>query len=365
MTWYLDSGPQGLAIISSRIRLARNLEGFDFPARLDAQVAEAVADAVRGALLDETSGEPAAYLDLHLEELGPEERQSLVERRLISQELLATAHGAGLLLSRDEGLAIMVGEEDHIRIQAMRPGLDLASCWEEADRVSRALERKLAIAFDRDYGFLTACPTNTGTGLRASVMAHLPALTRLNQIAVLGERLGKLGFTVRGYHGEHSRPQGDLVQISNQLTLGIDEQELIRDLEQIVEQTIQLERDAQRRVFGGEDLRTEDRVHRALATLRSARLMSAEEAHRLLSELRLGLTMGLIDGIEPALLNRMMIAIEPATLQKAEGRTLDSGARDQLRAAMLRSSFAEQHISGEAAEGPSTETHGDEREGDA
>ncbi len=336
MTWYLAAGPEGDLIVSSRIRLARNLEGYPFGSRLAPEQATELLERIRSAC--RASGDD--YLDIRLEDLSPEEQLSLVERRLISPELLEQKNPVGLLLGRDESIAIMLGEEDHIRIQSMRAGLDLIPAWEAADAVARIIESRLPIAWSERYGFLTACPTNVGTGLRASVMMHLPALTRLGQIEALTRNLSKLGFTVRGYHGEHSRTQGCLVQISNQLTLGIRERELLGDLGQIVEQMLQLERRAREQAFGSDDVRTADRVQRAIGILGHARLITSEEALDLLSDLRLGVELGIAPGFSAAQINSLMIQIEPGTLQKSAGRPLEAPERDARRADILRGAIA-------------------------
>ncbi len=335
MTWYIDRGPNSDFIVSSRARLARNLKGHLFPNRMTAEQARSLALEVSESFFRANSGMHERYLDVDLSALTPEERLSLVERRLISDDLLKHSGGRAII-SRDESASIMINEEDHIRIQAMAPGFDVRSAYEEAVNIAKIFEEQLPIAYDRQYGFLTACPTNTGTGLRASVMMHLPGITERGQIRGLVENLQKLGFTVRGNYGENSAASGYLYQISNQITLGLGEEDLISDLEKAVTQTMELERAARKMIYEANPLQTEDKVYRALAILQSARILSSEEALKLISDVRLGVELKIVGNVSPEQLNRLQISIGPGTIQKAAGHSLDTVDRDRYRANLCR-----------------------------
>lgn len=335
MTWYIESGPDSDFIVSSRVRLARNLKGHLFPNRMTAEQARKLALEVTESFFRANSGMHDRYLDVDLAGLAPEERLSLVERRLISDDLLKHSGGRAII-SRDESASIMINEEDHIRIQVMAPGLNVREAYKNAVNIAKIFEEQLPVAFDRQYGFLTACPTNTGTGLRASVMMHLPGITERGQIRGLIENLQKLGFTVRGNYGENSAASGYLYQISNQITLGLSEEDLLSDLEKAVAQTMDLERSARKAIYGERPLQTEDKVYRALAILQSARILTSEEALQLISDVRLGVELKVVTHITPEQLNRLQINIGPGTIQKAAGHSLDTVERDRYRADLCR-----------------------------
>ena len=220
MTWYIDQGPDSDVIISSRVRLARNLTMYPFPHKMDASQAKQAGEEIESAFFGDNQILRKQYLALDLDSLTDEDRMSLAEKHLISDKLAKGGSGHRLIISRDESLSIMINEEDHIRIQSMSAGLALENAYQSAAEISLLMENKLALAYNEKYGFLTACPTNTGTGMRASVMAHLPGMSMAGGLKNIVESLSKLGFAVRGYFGEGSKSQGHLYQISNQLTLG-------------------------------------------------------------------------------------------------------------------------------------------------
>lgn len=335
MTWYIERGPKSDFVISSRVRLARNIEGHPFPNRMSSDEAKRLAVDIKDSFFTANSGMRDQYLDVNLAELNPEERLSLVERRLISEDLLK--HNSGrAIISRDESASIMINEEDHIRVQVMASGFNMKHAYDEAVNITKIFEERMPVAFDQRYGFLTACPTNTGTGLRASVMMHLPAITERGQIRDLIANLQKLGFTVRGNFGENSRASGYQYQISNQITLGLSEEDLISDLEKAVLQTIDLEKEARKLVFEQRPLETEDKVYRALGILQSARILSSEEALRLISDIRLGVELGIVGDVTQEQLNRLQVSIGPGTIQKARGHSLDTVERDRYRAELCR-----------------------------
>ncbi len=337
MSWYIDQGPDSDVIISSRIRLARNLTDFPFPHRMDTRQAGQVAEAVIKAFLDEDPERLHGFLNIDLESLGEIDRLALVEKHLVSEDLAKPGKHHRVIISRDEALSIMINEEDHIRIQAMKAGLDLAGAYALAAEASRRFEGQLSVAYSDPYGFLTACPTNTGTGMRASAMAHLPGLVMTGKIRTIVDSLGKMSFAVRGYYGEGSKSQGNVFQISNQLTLGLSEEDLITDLRRMLGQLIEQERKARQAVFKSRRLFVEDKVMRSYGLLQQVRLISAEEALGLISDLRLGLALGLIQGYSEPDINRLVASLGPASIQKSHGQPMNPEERDAARAEAIRS----------------------------
>ncbi len=336
MTWYIDQGPDSDVIISSRVRLARNLTRYPFPHKLDKAQSAEVATEITAAFFRKNEERKRDFLELDLSSLPAEDRESLVEKRLISEALAQRTESGRAIISRDESFSLMLNEEDHIRIQSMKAGFDLQNAYREAFIVALSLEESLPLAYSEQYGFLTACPTNTGTGMRASVMAHLPGLVQIGSIRPLLEGLGKMGFTVRGQYGEGSKAGGNLFQISNQLTLGLSEEDLLSDLTRIVQQLIEQEREARQKLYQQQPIEIEDRARRALATLRNARLMTAEEAQKLISDVRLGNALGILHDITPQTLNRIIANIGPASIQKANGRQLNAHECDVARSTLIR-----------------------------
>lgn len=336
MTWYIDPGPESDVIISSRIRLARDLAEYPFPHKMDHKQAEQAAAEIEDAFFSSNSSMHAHYLSVNLEELSEEDRLALAEKHLISDQLARNGRDHRLIISKDEAIAMMINEEDHIRIQSMQAGLALEAAYQSAAELSLLLEQKLLLAYSEDYGFLTACPTNTGTGMRASVMAHLPGMSMAGSLRNIVESLSKLGFAVRGYFGEGSKSQGHIYQISNQLTLGFSEEDLISDLKRIVQQLIEQERQIRRELYKHRAAALEDKIMRSFGLLQQARIMSGEEAMNLLSDVRLGLALELIRGISTEDINRLYAILGPAGIQKINGRPMSADERDQSRATIIR-----------------------------
>ncbi len=336
MTWYIDQGPESDVIITSRIRLARNLDHYPFPHRMDSQQSRQAADEIVKAFYHNDEERKRNYLTVDLDTLSEEDQQALAEKRLISPDLAQKGQHHRVIISRDEAVSIMINEEDHIRIQSMQAGLNLETAYEAAANAALILEGSLSMAYSERYGFLTACPTNTGTGMRASVMAHLPGLVMSNKIRDVIESLSKMGFAVRGIYGEHSKSQGHLFQISNQLTLGISEDDLINDLKRMLQQLIEQERKVRREIYRHQPLLLEDKIMRAFGLLSNARLMPSEEAVTLLSDLRFGLALGLLRQISESDINRIQASIGPASIQKAQGKLMPPEERDQARATIIR-----------------------------
>jgi protein arginine kinase len=327
-------------VISSRVRVARNIAGIPFPHLLDQDRSEEVIHAVRLALGNEEAKDTLGDLELSmLGELSQVERQILVEKHLISPEFINNHQSKAVVLRDDEVISIMVNEEDHLRLQCLLPGLQLKEAWEIINRVDDALEKTLDYAFSEKLGYLTACPTNVGTGLRASIMLHLPGLKITKQLGVVLNAINKLGLTVRGLYGEGTEAQGDLFQISNQITLGQTEEEIISNLLASTKHILTQEQAARNALYQQRRYVIEDRVYRAFGTLRYARLLTSEDAMRLISDLRLGLDLNIISGIKPSTLNELMIKIRPAFITKLSGKELPPQQRYAFRAALVRREF--------------------------
>lgn len=334
--WYETCGPKADVVVSSRVRLARNLKGIAFPNKLSLADQRQLNERIKGSFFASNEHMKELYLAVDVGNLSPVEQELLVEKRLISPALMQAAHPVEALIRKDEAVSIMLGEEDHIRIQAMRAGFDLDKAYEEASQVALLLEEQLLIAYSETIGFLTACPTNTGTGLRASVMLHLPGLTELNQIKNLQTQLAQLGMTIRGAMGEGTKGSFRLYQISNQITLGLSEADLITDLKKATQQTIQLEENARKELLTHKRLYLEDRIWRSRGTLASARLLGQNEAEELLSDLRWGVELGLFQDLNLEDVTKLMSASGRAQVQRKAGQILAAEKRDELRATQIR-----------------------------
>ncbi len=332
--WLKGTGPESDVVVSSRVRLARNLHRFPFLTAAPRAVRSEVERHVRARLEDGKLPRPLTYWSV--EELAPLDRTLLVERHLISREHAQGEGDRGVALGADESVAIMVNEEDHLRLQALRSGLQLDEAYEDLDRLDTALEGSLNFAFSPRFGYLTACPTNVGTGLRISVMMHLPAVVLAKQVDKVLQSLQRLSYTVRGLYGEGTSPLGDFYQVSNQVTLGKSERDLISEMKRVVPEVLKFERQWRRKLLEDDLRRVEDRVWRAWGILRNARRVSSEEAIELLSALRLGADLKLLAGLSPRTINELFLFIQPAHLQKLERRTLEAEERDAVRADFIR-----------------------------
>ncbi len=331
---WLESGPEEGPVVSSRVRLARNLHDTTFPGWASKEVHDRVWNEVVLAFDHIQDGED--FLHWRMDELDSLERELLFERHLISAELAERKVGGGLFVSPDECRGVMVNEEDHIRLQSLQPGLKLQKAWEEAERLDDELEQSLTYAFSSKLGYLTACPSNVGTGMRASVMLHLPGLILTEEINPVVNAVSKIGLTVRGLWGEGSEASGHMFQISNQITLGKTELEIISTLDQIVLEVIEHEKNARLRLMETQKLRLHDHIGRAYGILAHAALMSSGEALDLLSGLRLGVDMGLLPKIKRQDVDQLFIRIHPAHLQREAGEALSPEERDVRRAQLIR-----------------------------
>jgi len=334
--WLRGTGPESDIVMCSRIRLARNLADFPFTNRASRGEKGEIESTFR-AIIDNEAFE-LSYLDVN--GMTPLERQFLVERQLISREL-ATAEGPrGVAIGPRENISTMVNEEDHLRIQVMLSGFSLHDIWERINRLDDQLEGQIAYAFSSQLGYLTACPTNVGTGIRVGVMLHLPALVQTKQIDKVFRALQKINLAVRGLYGEGTQAFGDFYQISNQQTLGKSEVELIRNLSDVVPQIIQYERTARQALLNERRQHLHDQVSRAYGVLKTAQTISSEETMHLLSSVRMGINLGLIDDLAIATVNELFIQTQPSHLQKIQGTELGVEERNVARASYLRSRLA-------------------------
>lgn len=321
-------------VISTRIRLARNLKDFPFPCKLNSQGREKVIEKVRDAVKKSNSPVASDFSFIRMSELTSSQSVSLVEKRLVSPEFISETDGRALLISKDECFSIMINEEDHIRLQVITKGLSLEQAYDTADKLDTLLDENLDFAFDEKLGYLTQCPTNLGTGMRASVMLHLPALEKSRAISRIAGNLSKLGLTIRGAHGEGTEPKGALYQLSNQVTLGISEKAAIENLKNITEQLIAQENQARERLCSSIDI--QDAISRSLGILRSALVISHDEALKLLSNVRLGIVSKQITDVSTETIDKLMLAVEPATLTVSLNKNLSAHDRDIERAKLIR-----------------------------
>ena len=328
--WYNNEAPSGDIAVSTRIRLARNINGYPFPARMS----NAQRDEVNAKIKSAVSKENKFHLKfIDMKDVPENERFSMVERHIAIRECVLNPENKAIILSDDETVSIMIGEEDHIRIQVILPGLQLQKAYEIAESIDNMLCDSLDVAFDSTLGFLTECPTNLGTGLRASVMLHLPASENAGEIRPLTQSVNKIGYTVRGMYGEGSAAAGSLYQISNQITLGISEKNAIDNLNVIAGQIIGKERELQNNL---NKIKTEDLCMRALGTLKYARTLTSAELITLISRVKLGMNKGVIsDNINPV---KILIEGQPYMLMKTYGNMTEN-ERDIKRAEMVRNAL--------------------------
>lgn len=338
-SWMSEEGPESDIVLSSRIRLARNLEACKFPTLFSHEEAKQVINELEG-ILETSSLRNFGHLELlKIDEMQPLQKRVLVEKHLISPQLAEDSPYGAVLLSENEEVSIMINEEDHIRIQCLFPGLQLKEALDAANEIDDWLEGHLQYAFDEKYGYLTSCPTNVGTGLRASVMMHLPGLILTQQINRIIPAINQLGFVVRGIYGEGSEALGNIFQISNQITLGKSEEDMCRDLMGVVSQLISQERSAREALRKTSNIQLEDRVFRSLGVLTNSRIIETKEAAKCLSDVRLGIDMGYINYVSKNILNELMILTQPGFLQQYAGGPLRPHERDIRRAALIRERF--------------------------
>ncbi|MDZ7385466.1 MAG: protein arginine kinase [candidate division KSB1 bacterium] len=333
-SWLDGSGPEADIIITSRVRLARNLRGVRFPGTAPAEEREKV----RAQVAEATATSPALAkgLEIAVDALSPLDRRFLMERRLISPQLAERTEQAAVFVDHTQSVAVMVNEEDHLRLQVICSGLRIDQAWEVLSALDEDLAAVLDYDFSEQFGYLTACPTNTGTGMRVSIFAHLPGLAILDEVDKALKEFAGSEITVRGFYGEGSRVQGHIFQISNQLTLGRAEKAIVKRVQGIAERLVALEREARARLLQQRPLRLKDVVYRAIAVLKNAQLLSSLELTNLLSAVRVGSDMGLLPPIPRRALNELLVIALPAHLQKRAGREMGGEERDAYRAQFVR-----------------------------
>ncbi len=340
--WMKGKGPMGDVVISTRLRLARNLADFPFPGRAEPGDLKEVRNRVEKVLEKLNYG----LKILDLKEIPQLERKTLVERHLMSMNHAEDGPEKVLAVDEFEMISIMINEEDHMRIQVLFPGMQLEDGLRLINEIDDAIEEELVIAFNEKFGYLTSCPTNVGTGLRASVMVHLPGLKLAGRLGQTLQLISRLGMVVRGMYGEGSESQGDIFQISNQVTLGASEGETVENMVGIISKVVEQERQARQYLLKNREDEIRDQVQRAYGLLSHAYRMNTEEALGLLSDLKLGIELDLIKEVEPSILSQLMVLIRPAMLQRIMGQELESGLRDVKRAELIRKKLSggESHV---------------------
>ena len=332
--WLKGAGANANIVISTRIRLARNVAKRPFPNKAKKKelldTLNLVQDAVNAnALFKDTTF-------LKIADLDNVDKQFLIERHLMSHEHAANPDGKALIVSKDEDLAIMVNEEDHLRIQVMHSGFDLDGTWKIINDIDDALSEKLDYAYSSNWGYLTACPTNTGTAMRGSVMLHLPALVMTKQINKVLTAITKLSFAARGFYGEGTQASGNFYQISNQVALGHSEEDVIQNINGLIRQVLEQEEQARQALLLQNRQMLEDKIFRSLGILKNAYIISSQETVELLSMVRLGVDVSIIKDVDRKSINDLFIMIQPAHLQKLERKKLSSSERDVRRATLIR-----------------------------
>ena len=338
--WLRGAGPESDVVVSTRIRLARNIAGAPFTTRATPNQKAETEARLREAI--DAIDLPGGLTYVSVAQLPAIDRQFLVERQLISRELAGVLDGPrGVAFDDKEAVSLMVNEEDQLRLQSMRSGFDLDAAWDAIDHIDDLIESRIEYAFSDDFGYLTACPTNVGTGMRASVMLHLPALGLAKQIEKAFKALQKINLVVRGLYGEGSRALGDFFQISNQVTLGKSEVASLNDIRSVIQEIIKYERMARSTLMREARQTIHDKVARALGTLQSETMMTSEETMELLSAVRLGVHLKLIGDLSPVTVNELFIHTQPAHLQKLMGQPLDGEERNAARAKYLKAKLRE------------------------
>ena len=334
MEWYKDPRTDEGPIISSRVRLARNIKKYPFRSKLNEEQAKNIVREVSEALAVQQYKEidPAQYSDI--------ERRMFLEKHIVSREFVKNDLPKGLLLQDDFNVSVMINEEDHLRIQTLSPGDDITASWEMANLIDDLIEESVEFAFDKEYGYLTACPTNAGTGMRASFMIHLPMLDKTGQLKNLTPAISKFGIAIRGIYGEGSEGMGGIFQISNQVTLGKSEQDIIQGLQSVTKNVIDKEHWLREKMHEKHGLDIENNIFRAYGVLTHSRKMTVKEAMDMLSEVRLGYSMGLLSLPKPKKsIYQIMMEIQPGHLLRVSGQEMDETAQEISRAEYLQEAF--------------------------
>ncbi|MBZ4663779.1 MAG: protein arginine kinase [Caloramator sp.] len=336
MAWFFSKSSDEGIVLTSRIRLARNIDGIPFPHLLDKENAKKVVDDVTSAILESNSVISNDFEVINLSDISLNEKMSMVEKHLISKDLINRSDISAVMINRDKNVSIMINEEDHIRLQVIYPGFKLKEAYELASKIDDLIEQRVNYAYDTKLGYLTSCPTNVGTGLRASVMLHLPALTITKNINNIINTINQVGLTIRGLYGEGSNALGNVYQISNQITLGLSEDEIINNLIAVTKKIVEKEKKAREMLLEKQSVELEDELYRSLGILKFARSISTQESLELISKVRMGVEMGIIKDVKVDSLNELFVNVQPATLQLLENRDLNPRDRDIVRAKLIR-----------------------------
>jgi len=331
-------GPHGRIVLSSRVRLARNIRKWAFPGYAKKPDRIKALDVLRPAV--ETLPIMEGAFSETMDNLAALDKQILVERHLISREHAAKSAGSGLVVNKEESVCVMINEEDHLRMQALRPGFQIKEAWEDIDRLDSLLETKLDYAFSPKLGYLTACPTNLGTGIRVSAMLHLPGLVLADQINQIIQAVSKLGLAVRGLHGEGTSADGNVFQVSNQMTLGQSEPEIVERLTKVLFQIIEHEENARTKLMEDKPKVVLNQIGRAYGILANAHSISSKETMNLLSLMRLGVDLQLFPNLERPLVDELFTMTQPGHLQSTVTEKLGADERDVLRSDILRERLA-------------------------
>jgi protein arginine kinase len=338
--WIRCTGPACDIVMSSRVRLARNLSSYPFSHWASKKEQETILGISKEKILSVKKLKDSLFVEIG--KLDPIDKQFLVERHLMSKEHMIDAENKGLSVGQDEVISIMINEEDHLRMQVMKSGFDLKEAWQIINDVDTELGNLLDFAYSADFGYLTACPTNAGTGMRASVMLHLPSLVMTKQIGKVLQAITKLSLTARGLYGEGTEASGNFFQISNQVSLGHKEEDIIDNIERIIKQIVEHEQSARETLLSQNREALEDRIWRAYGTLKSAHIITSTETIDLLSLVRLGVDLGVIKQSDRTLINELFVITQPAHLQKLEKKKLGPNQRDVKRAEIIREKLGKQ-----------------------
>jgi len=330
--WLQEEGLFSEIVLSSRVRVARNLDDTFFVQRAPKDVLQETLDKIKESIIGMKNIQSFIYMG----NLTPVERQFLMERRIVSQDIVEKVKYAGVGISNDEKAGIMVNEEDHLRIYSIMSGLNLLEAYEYVDDIDNFVSKELDIAYDKEFGYLTACPTNLGTGMRASVLIHLPALVLTKEIDKALRSFSQMGYLIRGLYGEGTQVQGNIFQITNQRTLGVSEEEIIQNLSKMVRELINYELNAREILVKNAKYEVEDKIWRSYAILANARLLSSEEVINLASAVRFGIGLGIITNIPIKTLNKFLVLTQPAHIQIIFEKDMEAEERDITRAEFVR-----------------------------
>jgi len=344
--WLTGQGNRCETVVSTRVRLARNLMGTPFCHRAGAEQLESGRDMIRDAIMSSNTMKTASFLVMS--DLDDLDRQFLVERHLISQEQAASSPVRAVAVGDNEMVSVMVNEEDHLRLQSIQPGFQAMEAWRLVNRLDDELDENLEFAFSCEWGYLSACPTNTGTGMRASMLVHLPALVLTGEINRVLQGIGQMGLAVRGFYGEGSEVMGNLFQISNRTALGTSERDIIQSLENVVRKVLEYEDHGREILLRDASTQIEDKIWRAYGILKYARRITSQEVMALSSAVRLGRCLGIVDSVSVAALNRVLFVSQPAHLQKLHGRQMGPAERDRERANLVRGILEEEEATASA-----------------